>query len=68
VTPLDAVELDLANSAPVLEGDQALRDRLRQAAVLGSKVNEEMVMLRAQIARYANELSENGARILGWTE
>lgn len=68
MTLLDAVALDLRNSTVVLDGDQAIRDGLRRAAWLGSKVDEEIVMLRAQVARFANDATEKGARILGLTE
>jgi hypothetical protein len=68
VTLLDAVALDLRNSAGVLDGDQAIRDGLRRAAWLGSKMNEEMVMLRMQMARFANETSECAWRHMGWAE
>ena len=65
---LDAVETDLRNSAVVLDADQQLRDRLRTAARLGSKVNEELVFLRMQVARYTNDFTEKGAALLGLTE
>jgi hypothetical protein len=68
VTLLDAVMLDLRNSLVVLAGDQQLRDRLRQSAWAGSAVNEHIVMLRAQQARFVNEASEKGWKILGLTE
>jgi hypothetical protein len=68
VTLLDAVALDLRNSAVVLPGDQDIRDGLRQAAWLGSKPNEEMVMLRMQVARFANETSECAWRHMNWAE
>ena len=68
MTLLDAVEADLRNSAVILDADQQLRERLRQAAWVGSAVNEQIVMLRAQQARFVNEASEKGWKILGWTE
>lgn len=68
MTLLDAVALDLRNSEVVLDGDRAIRDGLRRAAWLGSKANEEMAMLRAQVARFANETTERGMKALGWAE
>jgi len=68
VTLLDAVALDLRNSAVVLDGDQCIRDGLRRAARLGSKMNEEIVMLRAQVARFANETVECAWRNMDWAE
>ena len=68
MTLLDAVALDLRNIGAVLPGDQAIRDGLRTAARLGSKPNEEMVMLRAQVARFANETSECAWRHMNWAE
>jgi hypothetical protein len=68
VNILDAVALDLQNRVVVLDGDQAIRDGLRRAAWLGSKPNEEMVMLRMQVARFANETSECAWRHMGWAE
>jgi hypothetical protein len=68
VNILDAAMLDLQNSPVVLDGDQCIRDGLRQAAWLGSKTNEEMVMLRMQVARFANETSECAWRNMNWAE
>ena len=65
---LDVVALDLRNLQVVLEVDQRIRDGLRQSAWLGSKMNEEVAMLRMQIARFANEFTEKGMQILGQTE
>jgi len=68
VTLLEAVAVDLRNSMVVLDGDQAIRDDLRRAAWLGSKLNEHIVMLRMQMARFANESTEKALKILGRTE
>ncbi len=68
MTLLDAVALDLRNSGVVLDGDQAIRDGLRRAAWLGSKMNEHMVMLRVEMARFVNESTEKGMKALGRTE
>lgn len=68
MTLLDAVALDLRNIGVVLDGDRQIRDDLERSARMGSKMNEHLVMLRMQVARFANEFTENGAKILGQTE
>ena len=68
MTILDAVAVDAQNIGVVLVGDQRIRDGLRQSARLGSKSNEEIVMLKAQIARFANAVIDKGMLILGQAE
>lgn len=68
MTLLDAIEVDYRNIGAVLADDRVVLEDLRRAAWLGSKMNEEIVLLRAQVARHANETIEKGAAILGLTE
>lgn len=68
MTLLDAVALDLRNIGAVLDGDRCIQDELRIAVRLGSVANMEIVMLRAQVARFANETVECAWRNMDWAE
>jgi hypothetical protein len=67
-SPLDDVEADLRNIAVVLDADKGICDQLRWAIRLGGRTNEEIVMLRISVARFANTVAENGWKILGLAE